>query len=367
MKPYSPEALPPSAINWEALISLIGKATAAVARYDGLLHNVVNPKILLAPLTLREAVLSSQIEGTQATLSEVLQHEAGLRFAPQKENDIQEIINYRKALALAEQRLQERPLSLNLIKELHAMLMQSVRGHNKAPGEFRRIQNWIGRPGAGVEQATFVPPSPEVLLPALDAWEKYIHVEEKDPLVQLALVHAQFEIIHPFLDGNGRVGRLVIPLFLKEKGILAQPLFYLSAYLEAHREQYYERLRAITAESDWQGWVAFFLNALAEQASADSGRVMGIQALYERMKVELPHAIGAQFVLPALEALFRMPIFSSTDFIRESGIARRSALRVLAALKDTTVLSTLKPAAGSRPEVLIFGELIEVAEEMKGE
>jgi Fic family protein len=245
--------------------------------------------------------------------------------------------------------------------------MQSVRGHNKAPGEFRRIQNWIGRPGAGIEQATFLPPSPEMLLPALDAWEKYIHAEEKDPLVQLALVHAQFEIIHPFLDGNGRVGRLVIPLFLKEKGLLAQPHFYLSAYFEAHREQYYERLGAITAENDWQGWVVFFLNALAEQAGADSKRVMNVQALYDRMKLELPRAIGAQFVLPALETLFKMPIFSSTDFIRESGIARRSALRVLAALKDAAVLTTLKPAVGRRPEVLIFGDLIEAAEEMKGE
>lgn len=141
----------------------------------------------------------------------------------------------------------------------------------------------------------------------------------------------------------------------------------MSAHLEAHREQYYERLRAITAENDWQGWIVFFLNALCEQASADSKRVMGIQALYERMKLELLRAIGAQFVLPALEVLFRMPVFSSTDFIRESGIARRSALRVLSALKNAAVLSTLKPAAGRRPEVLIFGNLIEATEERKGE
>jgi Fic family protein len=168
MKPYMPNPLPPASIDWEALVSPIGKANAAVARYDGLLHSVVNPQILLAPLTLREAVLSSQIEGTQATLSEVLQHEAGLRFEQQKEYDIQEIVNYRNALQLAEERLKKQPLSLNLVKELHAVLMQSVRGHISAPGEFRRIQNWIGRTGAGIDQATFVPPSPDMLLNVLD-------------------------------------------------------------------------------------------------------------------------------------------------------------------------------------------------------
>jgi Fic family protein len=362
MKPYLPGPLPPAFIHWESLITLIGKANAAVARYDGLLHSVVNPVILLAPLTLREAVLSSQIEGTQATLSEVLQHEAGVRFESQKEYDIQEIINYRNALEIAVQRLKKRPLSLNLVKELHAVLMQSVRGHNKAPGEFRRVQNWIGRPGAGIEQATFVPPSPDVLLEALGTWESYIHADEKDLLVQLAIVHAQFEIIHPFLDGNGRVGRLLIPIFLAEKGILAQPLFYLSAYFEAHRDQYYDRLRAITAESNWQGWIEFFLKAVFEQANESSQRVMSIQALYERMKAELPETIGAQFVLAALDALFKKPVLSSTDFIQSTQIARRSALRVLSALKEAGFLSTLKPAAGNRPEVLIFKQLVQAAE-----
>jgi Fic family protein len=365
MKPYIPDKLPPPDISWEALVSIVGKANAAVARYDGLLYSIVNPQILLAPLTLREAVLSSQIEGTQASLTEVLQHEAGLRFEQEKEHDIQEIINYRTALERAQQRLKKRPLSLNLIKELHAELMQSVRGHNKAPGAFRRIQNWIGRPGAGIEQATYVPPSPDVLRGALDAWEKYIHTDEKDILVQLAIVHAQFEILHPFLDGNGRVGRLLIPIFLTEKGMLSRPLFYLSAYLEANRTHYYTRLRAITEEKKWQDWIEFFLKAVIEQAEEDSQRVLNIQKLYERIKTDLPGKIGAQFVLSTLEVVFRKPVFSTTDFVRETGISRRSALRILSALKEAEVLSTLKPGVGRRPEVLIFRQLVDAAEGKK--
>jgi len=225
-QPYKPQKLPLDSIDWGSLVDLIARANAALARYDGMLETMVNPTLLLSPLTTQEAVLSSRIEGTQATLEEVLEFEADptRKIEPSKYADIQEIINYSKAMQHAVTLLKTKALCLNLIKELHAILLDSVRGANKARGEFRRIQNWIGPPGCSIEEATFVPPSPDVLPQALDNWEKYIHYNEKERLVQLAIVKAQFELIHPFLDGNGRIGRMLVPLFLYEKKLLSQHL-----------------------------------------------------------------------------------------------------------------------------------------------
>lgn len=207
MKPFTPEKLPIKDIDWEGLIPVLGKANRALAKYDGALYGLPNPEVLLSPLTTQEAVLSSRIEGTQATLGEVLKFDAGEE--PQQESkrlDIQEIVNYRRALRVAEAELQSRPFNLNLLLHLHDLLLDSVRGRNKARGQFRKHQNWIGAPGSTVESADFVPPAPEILPEYLDNWEKYYHLDRPDPLVQLAIIHAQFEILHPFLDGNGRLG-----------------------------------------------------------------------------------------------------------------------------------------------------------------
>ena len=227
MKPFDPDGLPLDCIDWGAHVTLVGRANAALARYDGMLQGVVNPAVLLSPTTTQEAVLSSRIEGTQASMEEVLEYEAGSteKIVPEKQADIQEIINYRDAMAVAVIELIKRPLCLNLIKELHRILLTSVRGRNKMPGEFRETQNCIGPPGCSIETATFVPPSPDNLPQALDNWEKYLHRDEKDGLVQLAVSKAQFEIIHPFLDGNDRLGRMLIPLFLYAKGLLSSPCF----------------------------------------------------------------------------------------------------------------------------------------------
>lgn len=262
MQPYTPAALPLAGLDYARLIGKIGPANAALARYDGLLQSVINPGVMLSPLTNREAVLSSKIEGTQATVDEVLEYEAGLNFEGEKAQDIQEIVNYRKTLVIASDYVQERPISLALVKQMHAVLMDSVRGANKAPGEFRRDQNWIGPAGCTIEQASFVPPSPLRLLDHLQAWEDYLASTDFDLLVQVAVVHAQFELIHPFKDGNGRIGRLLIPLFLYQKRALASPMFYLSDYLESHRDLYYARLQGISREGDWTGWIAFFLQAI---------------------------------------------------------------------------------------------------------
>ena len=364
MKPYNPEILPITSIDWAAHVSLIGQANAALARYDGMLQSIVNPAVLLSPLTAQEAVLSSRIEGTQASVEEVLEYEADPQeeLEPAKRADIQEIINYRRAMSVAMERLKERPLCLNLFKELHAVLLNSVRGRNKAPGEFRRDQNFIGARGASIERATFVPPSPERVGPALDNWEKYIHSDEKDYLVQLALVKAQFEIIHPFLDGNGRLGRMLIPLFLYDKKLLSSPMFYLSGYLEEHRDVYYDRLLGVSRDKDWNSWISFFLTAVVEQAAVNTSKTREMLALYDRMKTELPSIIRSQYVLQAIDALFDRPIFRIADFVQRSGIPAASGRRILSALREKGSLVDLRPGRGRRAVILMFPELMSITE-----
>lgn len=363
-QPYEPKTLPLECIDWPAHVSLIGRANAALGRYDGMLQSIVNPALLLSPLTSQEAVLSSRIEGTQASMEEVLEYEADPSepIEPGKRADIQEILNYRRAMGQAVESLKGRPLCLNLVKELHATLLDSVRGRNKAPGEFRRVQNFIGPAGCTAETASFVPPSADRLGEAMGNWEKYLHFEEKDRLVQLAVAKAQFELIHPFLDGNGRIGRMLVPLFLFEKGILSSPMFYVSAYFEEHRDVYYARLQGVSRGGDWNGWIQFFLTAVAEQAQVNTEKTGAVLTLYERMKAEVPKAIRSQYVIQAIDALFDRPIFTSTDFIARSGIPKASGLRILKALRDKGLVGDLRAGKGRRAGVLAFPDLIEITE-----
>lgn len=362
MQPYEPTPLPPTGINIAQLVTLVGEANAALARYDGLLHGMVNPAVMLSSLTNQEAVLSSRIEGTQATFEEVLEHEAGQEYDARKEADIQEVLNYRQALTLAADTLRERPLSLGLVKALHKTLMDSVRGHDKEPGEFRKTQNWIGPYGCTKETATFVPPNPLQLPLHLEAWERYLENDDVDPLLQTAIVHAQFEILHPFKDGNGRIGRLLIPLFLYGKGRFSSPMFYLSAYLEANRPEYYARLAAITRDNDWTGWIAFFLRAIAEQAKTNIVRVQAILALYERMKTQVRDITRSQHSAQIVDALFDRPIFRIGDFATRARIPKPTAHPLLKQLQEAGLLKQLREGAGRRPAILAFPELLNFAE-----
>ena len=218
-------------LDWPSLIPLVGRANAAVGRYDGTLGATPSPDVLLAPLTTREAVLSSRIEGTKATMGEVLKYEAGRRpDSHARQEDIQEVINYRSAMRHAENMLKELPLSLGVIREAHRVLLSGGRGEGKAPGEYRRLPNWIGPPGCTIDQARFVPIEAGKLLEAMGAWEHYIHRDAPDPLVKLAILHAESEALHPFLDGNGRLGRMLVPLFMWGTGLIREPRFYISAY-----------------------------------------------------------------------------------------------------------------------------------------
>ena len=273
---------PPPSLRWEELIPLLGPASAALARYDGLLQAIPNPQVLLAPLTTQEAVLSSRIEGTQATASEVFEFEADeARFTGERRDDIREVLNYRRALSFAVTKLAELPLSLRLLLDSHRLLMSGVRGASKAPGEYRRIQNWIGAPGCTEETARFIPIAPQLLPEAMGALENYIHSDEPDKLVQLAVVHAEFEALHPFLDGNGRLGRMIIPLFLVEKRLLSSPNFFVSAYFDQDRQSYYDALLSVSAGGDWTPWCRYFLQALSTQALDNEKRARSILDLYQ--------------------------------------------------------------------------------------
>jgi Fic family protein len=319
---------------------------------------------LLSPLTSQEAVLSSRIEGTQATLGDVLRCEAGEEPAGiEKRIDIQEILNYRSALREAERSLHAKPFTLNLLLRLHEILLNSVRGKNMARGQFRGIQNWIGAKGTPIEMAAFVPPSPLVLMEYLDNWEKYYHETLPDPLVQLAVIHAQFEILHPFLDGNGRLGRIVIPLFLFERKLLSLPMFYLSEWLEEHREEYVIALRNLGREDRaWNRWIEFFLTGVEEQAVRNSKKARVVVDLYERTKKDVIGLTRSQFAVPILDQLFDRPIFQSTHLKFVGGVSKATIAKLLRTLEETKMLKVIRAGSGRRAAVYAFTELINICE-----
>jgi Fic family protein len=362
---YHLGGFPPKEINWPGLIPLIGPANAAIARYEGVLHGIPNPDVLLSPLTTQEAVLSSRIEGTQATLGEVLEYEAEGALEDEstpKKADIREVLNYRAAIRGAVELLKKLPLSQRLIRELHRILMQGVRGRNRSPGEYRKIPNWIGPQGCTIEEARFIPCPVDQLPDAMAAWERYLHEEAPDRLVQLAIVHAEFEAIHPFLDGNGRLGRLTVPLFLYEKGLLSRPNFYISEYLDEHRVEYYDRLLAVSRDGDWTQWCAFFLRALTEQAHRNQTKALEILALYNRRKDWIAELTHSQYAVRALDWFFAQPIFKTSDFVAGSGIPKPTANRIIREVREAGLLRELRPASGRRPAILAFSELLNIAE-----
>lgn len=365
MEPCKPDLLPIKEINWEPLIPLIGKANRDLSYYNGVLVGISNPDVLLSPMTTQEAVLSSKIEGTQATLGEVLKFEAG--ESPEKESrrqDIEEIINYRVAMFRAEDELQTRPFSLNLLKRLHLDLLAGVRGRDKGRGEFRTVQNWIAVPRSPIEKAQFVPPAPDSVPKYMDNWEKYWHLTRPDPLVQLAIIHAQFEIVHPFLDGNGRLGRMMVPLFLYEKQLLSKPEFYISAYLEVHRDAYVENLRSLCLKPEtWNRWIEFFLTALSEQAISNAEKGRQIIQLYNRLKSQVLELTHSQFAVPMLDEIFKRPVFSSNIFTKLAFSPSRPAINTLLnRLIKGNILQILSKGSGRRPQIIALTELINLCE-----
>ncbi len=363
-RPFKPQKLEDINLDFLTLIPLISRSNASLSNYNGALRHLINPNVLLAPMTFKEATLSSKIEGTQATLTEVLKHGAGESYFDEKLKDINEIFNYKKALLSSVKMLQDRPfIHLNMLKNIHKILLLGVRGENRARGEFRKTQNWIGTFNCTQETATYIPPTPSDMLMALDNWEKFINSGYPDILIQLGLIHAQFEIIHPFLDGNGRLGRILIPLFLFQKKYLIEPVFYLSEYFEQHKDEYYARLNNISQNNDWQGWIEFFLTAIIIQAENNSEKVKEVIGLYETKKHKIQEITKSQYSQLILDTIFTKPIINSTDFWVQTKIGRKAtANAILQKLVEHDVLKLLKEAAGSRPAMYAFAKLINLTE-----
>jgi Fic family protein len=356
---YVPDPLAPPLAWSDALAAALSRADLAVGRLAGEGRRLPNPHLLIRPFIRREAVLSSRIEGTQATLGELLAAEAGAAVERSPE-DLREVANYVVALEYGVARLATLPLSLRLVKELHEKLMRGVRGDATTPGQFRRSQNWIGPTGCTLAGASFVPPPPDRLMDCLGAWEKFLHDETLPPLVHAALAHSQFEAIHPFLDGNGRVGRLLITLLLVERQVLASPLLYLSAYFEATRPEYYARLSGVTARGEWEEWLAYFLRGTAGQAEDALGRIQRIDALVAGWRERIARA-PSRVPERALELFVENPFSTVNTLARRLDVAFTTAQRAIDRLEAADVIELAGEAKRNR--VYCARALLDILEE----
>lgn len=318
-----------------------------------------NPHLLIRSFVRREAVLSSRIEGTQATLGELLAAEAGDAVNRSPE-DLREVANYVVALEYGARRLEKLPLSLRLVRELHERLMSGVRGEAATPGEFRRTQNWIGPPGSTMAAATFVPPPADQVPECLGPWEKFLHDDSLPPLVHAALMHSQFEAIHPFLDGNGRVGRLLITLLLIHREVLPAPLLCLSAYFDATRQEYYARLLAVTEKGEWEEWLTYFLRGVAEQAEDALVRIGRIQDLLLRWGEQLAR-VPSRLPEKAIELFVENPFWTVKKLAERLGVAFSTAQRAIDRLEAKRIVRLMAKARRNR--VYCAREILGILEE----
>lgn len=327
---------PPLQID-AAMARLLSDADRALGRLDGVASILPNPELFVAMYVKQEAVLSSQIEGTQSTLEDVLEFEADGKGADHPQ-DIEEVVNYVSAMNHGINRLPELPLSLRLIREIHGELLKGVRGQQRNPGEFRTTQNWIGSSNCSLNNAEYVPPPVNEMKAALSNFEAFLHERDSLPhLVQVGLAHAQFETIHPFLDGNGRVGRLLITLLLCERGILQRPLLYLSHYFKAHRSQYYDRLMAVRHDGDWEGWIRFFLKGVTEVSRAATDTARAILLLRETHRAQVGQSSSTHGA-SLLEQLFKHPVVSIGKAQELMGCSYVTAAKTIEAFERLNIL-----------------------------
>jgi len=355
---FLPDPLPPEVDYTPTLVRALSDADRAIGRLAGEGGRLPNPHLLIRPFVRREAVLSSRIEGTQATLGELLAAEAGARVE-RSPDDLREVANYVVALEHGVRRLATLPLSLRLVRELHERLMRGVRGDRAHPGEFRRTQNWIGAPGSTLQNAAYVPPPPGQMAEALGRWELFLHDKALPPLVQAALVHYQFEAIHPFVDGNGRVGRLLVSLFLVERGLLPSPLLYLSAFFEATRRDYYERLLAVTRRGEWAEWILYFLNGVARQAEDAVSRAARVNETLDRWRRAVPGASAT--ALRLLDLLAENPFWTTKGAAERLGVAFTTAQRAIERLERARILK--RTSRARRDRVYCARAILDILEE----
>lgn len=358
---FVPNPLPPQLeITWE-LAERISDADRALGELAGVGRTIPNPHLLIEPFTRREAVLSSRIEGTQATLTELFSAEAGARREGPSAA-VREISNYVNALEYGLKRLKQLPVSLRLVRELHERLMKDVRGKSLTPGDFRRAQNFIGPPGCKLGNATYVPPPVPQMKEALDRLEKYLHEGRRvlPPLVRLSIVHYQFEAIHPFWDGNGRVGRLLITLLLCSERLLPQPLLYLSAYFERNRKEYYRLLLDISQTGNWTDWVRFFVNGVSEEsrdAVARSNQLLALRQEY-REKLQAQKVPGR--ALDLMENLFKEPVITVTSARDRLKVTTRAAQQNVDRLVQAGIVKEV--TGRQRYRVFVAQRIIQIVE-----
>ena len=356
---FIPHPLPPDISYDTPLIRLLSEADRLLGELSGTGRLVANPYLLIAPYVRREAVSSSRIEGTQASLSDLFFFEAAERETP-RTPDVGEVRNYVEAMEYGIERLRDLPISVRLIGEIHGILMAGVRGDRATPGETRRSQNWIGPPGCSLQDASYVPPPIEEMKSALSDWEKYLHSDTDTPLlIQCALMHYQFEAIHPFLDGNGRIGRLLITFFLWERGLLTQPLLYLSAFFDRFRDEYYSKLLAVSKYGDWRGWVEFFLRGVMSQskdAISDAKKIIALHEKY-RQRLEATKKIP-ESAYRLIEELFSNPVLSISSLSKKWGIPFNSVKTGVSRLVSLDILR--EETGRKRNRLYIASELLEL-------
>jgi Fic family protein len=347
---FIPSVLPPTPpVTVDASMQkLLSKADQAIGRLDGYAEQLPNPDLFVAMCVRREAVLSSQIEGTQSTLDDVLKFELdpSLREVPQ---DVEEIVNYVRAMNYGLERVNELPLSLRLLREIHGQLLRDGRGHERQPGEFRTSQNWIGAENASLATASYVPPPPHEMREALDNFERSLHEDLDLPdLIYCGLAHAQFETIHPFLDGNGRVGRLLVTFLLVHRETLRRPLLYISYFLKRHRAEYYDRLTAIRLDGDWEGWTRFFLRGVAETALEATETARAIVRMRETHRAVVEEAGLGLNGLRLVDLLFARPLVNVklvAELLGGDGVSFRTANGLVS---EFTRLGLLHEMTGGR-------------------
>lgn len=337
---FYPNALPFSIEYPDGIVPALTEATAAVHRLAGASRLLPTPEILIGPYVRIEAILSSRIEGTQATVGELLEFE-GVGTDVEPRGDLEEVINYVRALNHAIARLPTLPLSSRLIRESHEILMEGVRGEHATPGEFRTSQNWIGPPGATLHQASFVPPPHDQLGDAMKQFELFLQDRSLPNLVAIGLAHYQFETIHPFLDGNGRIGRLLIILMMIERGILNEPVLYLSAYFEQRRDQYYDLLDGTRKTSNVFPWLEFFLNGVTEMAREAEERAVRLTDLQRRLRTRLLEGGGTQTAVRLAERLLDLPYVSASRMADELDVSFPTAQRAIDDLVEAGILEEI--------------------------
>lgn len=360
--PYHYGKFPPSELTYNRLVGPLAEAAAAVARYEQMLKGIHNTRLFLSPLERREAISSSRMEGTISTLDELLMYEANIEedeSSTSARRDTHEVHAYRLAMNQAEREMRKgAALTPELLCACHKSLLGFTRGHEKSPGQFKTEQNYLGDKAS--RTVSFVPISPDHLQDGLEKLFLFIDESEEHPLIRTAIAHVEFEALHPFNDGNGRIGRILITLMMWKLGLISRPHFYISGYLEQRRSDYAECMRAVSADGDWTSWCIFFLEAVRGQAEMNLSKSEEMKGLYESMKETFRANLSSQWSINALDFVFANPVFRNNTFTDHSGIPRQTAYRFTRILLEAELLTTLQPPSGRRPGLYAFEPLLQI-------